>query len=276
MPDLQGFIDMHIHTSPDVRARKLDDINAARAAVGAGMAGIVLKSHVTQTADRAAIAQSLVPGIRVYGGLALNQSVGGINPYAVETALDLGVKIIWLPTISAQNHRAFHGEAGGISLIAENDSLTLEVIELLDLLCGKDVVLATGHISAKEIMTLIPVANEKGVMKLVITHPEVPWINLSIDQQSELLKYGVYFERCFASTFTIGGGIPLERITTAIDALGAESTIISTDFGAASLAEPVNGFQQYISKLSQAGFSADQIYRMGALNPANLLGMDGI
>ena len=99
------MIDMHIHGSPDVRPRVLSDIEIARQAAAHGMAAILLKSHVTITADRAALVEEAVPGIRVFGGLALNHPVGGINPYAVEAALQLGAAQIWMPTISSSAQR---------------------------------------------------------------------------------------------------------------------------------------------------------------------------
>lgn len=39
----------------------------------------------------------------MFGGITLNRQVGGINPYAVESALKLGGKVVWLPTQSARN-----------------------------------------------------------------------------------------------------------------------------------------------------------------------------
>ena len=46
---MQGIIDMHIHAAPDVRARKLDDLELMEASVQRGVRAIVLKSHNVQT-----------------------------------------------------------------------------------------------------------------------------------------------------------------------------------------------------------------------------------
>ncbi len=62
--DLSGFVDMHIHTAPDVRPRLLDDAEAAQQAAHAGLRAVVLKSHVTCTADRAALAENACPSCR--------------------------------------------------------------------------------------------------------------------------------------------------------------------------------------------------------------------
>src|SRR5947207_15545201 len=70
-----GVIDMHVHPAPDVFGRALTDIELATVARRKGMRGIVLKNHVTTTADRAQIAMEQVPGIEVWGGVVLNNSV---------------------------------------------------------------------------------------------------------------------------------------------------------------------------------------------------------
>ncbi len=49
----------------------------------------MLKSHASPTASLATLVERAIPGIRVFGGLALNDSVGGINPEPVKTAIAL-------------------------------------------------------------------------------------------------------------------------------------------------------------------------------------------
>ena len=80
---LAGVIDFHAHAGPDSRPRSLNDLEVARLAREAGFRGIVLKNHFTMTADRAALAMAQVDGLEIFGGVALNRSVGGINPEAV-------------------------------------------------------------------------------------------------------------------------------------------------------------------------------------------------
>ena len=40
----------------------------------------------------------------MFGSITMNRQVGGINPVAVEVALKLGAKVVWLPTQWAGNH----------------------------------------------------------------------------------------------------------------------------------------------------------------------------
>ncbi len=45
--DLSGVVDLHLHTGPDVRARRIDDLGAARAALTQRMGGVLFKNHHT-------------------------------------------------------------------------------------------------------------------------------------------------------------------------------------------------------------------------------------
>ena len=131
---LNDVIDIHIHTSPDVNPRRLNDYEAANAASKAGMKAIVIKSHHAMTADRAALVNELVEGIQIFGGLALNYAAGGLNPQAVETALRLGAKLIWMPTLDAKHFRSQIGQSDGISILMESCEVHSEIGQIVDLI----------------------------------------------------------------------------------------------------------------------------------------------
>jgi predicted metal-dependent phosphotriesterase family hydrolase len=52
-----------------------------------------------------------------------------------------------------------------------------------------------------------------------------------------------------------------------------ESTVLGTDFGQASNIHPVQGMQEYIRRLQEAGFKEKEIETMGIKNPKVLLGV---
>ncbi len=66
---LRGAFDTHMHISPDVVERSIDDISFAREFERLGMDGFVLKSHYGSTAERASVVRAAVPGINVLGAL---------------------------------------------------------------------------------------------------------------------------------------------------------------------------------------------------------------
>jgi hypothetical protein len=266
---------MHIHSAPDVRPRRLDDLEAARQAAGAGMRAILFKSHVTCTADRAVIAEKVVPGVHVFGSVTLNDALGGLNPAAAEAALGLGARVVWMPTISARNHILKHGgPQAGISLVTEDGRLQPALFDIFDLVKQHDAVLATGHVSVEESVVLVQAALAAGVHKVSVTHPEVPWVDMPARTQVELRDLGVVFERCYVSSLPAGGDVPFTRIVSDIRQVGVDSTVLTTDFGTATLPTPVDGMRAYLAALLTAGFSYQQIQLMAGENPAGLLGLD--
>src|ERR1022692_1704964 len=81
---LNGVIDIHVHSDPDSMPRSIDAIDAAKLAHARGERALVLKNHYESTASLAYIVRKVVPGIELFGGIALNRTVGGVNPAAVE------------------------------------------------------------------------------------------------------------------------------------------------------------------------------------------------
>lgn len=270
--DLGGLIDMHIHTAPDVRRRSCDDVEAVRAAKKAGMRAILIKSHVTLTADRAIMAEKVVGGMRVFGGLALNECVGGLNPTAVEVALKIGAKEIWMPTHSAAHELRQEGKDGSISIFTENGEIRPEVYEIVDLVHQANAILATGHISVEESVALVRLAHERGLRKIVVTHPEAPFIRMPAETQAEIVGKGVFFERCYVDTTpAMDCSVTIREIAATIRQVGVESTVLTTDFGLATLPLPVDGMREYLAKLTAEGFNLREIRCMAAENPAFLL-----
>src|SRR5258708_20051881 len=99
---VQGAIDMHCHFAPAAyRRRSVDCIELAEQARAEGMAGVVLKSHDYETAALAYAVGRVVPGLAVFGGLCLDRPVGGLNPWAMETACRLAAKALLLPPTPA-------------------------------------------------------------------------------------------------------------------------------------------------------------------------------
>ena len=109
---VRGAYDVHVHIGPDVVGRRIDDLSLARRFLEVGLAGFVLKSHYTSTAERASVVRAAVPGADVRGALALNRAVGGMNPLAVEIAGREGAHTVWMPTVDAENESIGRSEPG--------------------------------------------------------------------------------------------------------------------------------------------------------------------
>ncbi len=273
LPDyLEGAVDLHVHSAPDVDKRRFSDLELARSAKDAGMGAVLIKSHQNSTVERAWLVSQCVPGIRVYGGLVLNETVGGLNLAAVRLALELGARQVWMPTRSARNHRLYHGQPGGITILDEQGKLLTVVEEILLAMAKSDCILGTGHLSPQETSVLIDAAQKLGGSKILVTHPEWGPTYHSWEAQKELAtRAGVFFERCFVSTTHLCGCVPFETIERAIIETGVGRTILSTDLGQPETPPPAEGMRLYAERLRSAGFSVDQIRTMMQANPERLL-----
>ena len=108
---LEGAVDLHVHPAPSPLPRRMDAAEAARLARETGFDAIVVKSHHHSTVmDVLALEQAGATkgGARLFGGIALNGPVGGINPKAVDLALKMGGRIVWFPTIGSAQHIRHH------------------------------------------------------------------------------------------------------------------------------------------------------------------------
>lgn len=273
---LRGAIDVHVHSAPDVIERKANDITLVEQARAAGMRALVLKSHTFSTCERAYLLNCFYPDFKVFGGITLNDTVGGFNPKAVEAALKIGAACVWMPTKSAANHCRGLGHASGLTVADDGGAVRPEVKTILRLIADAEAVLATGHLAPEESRVLVEAALTAGVKRVSVTHPEWGVTNASVELQNELrtMGDGVYFERCLVSTQTdLRGHVPFEHIAEQIRAVGVGSTIIATDYGMPQYPTPVEGMKLYVERLRGADFTDHEIKIMCRDNPAALLGL---
>ncbi len=269
---LRGAYDFHVHSAPDVVPRRLDDMELARAARKEGMVGIVIKNHLFETAARASLARQEVKGIQVFGGIVLNETVGGLNPRAVEACLQLGGRVVWMPTVDARNHRERLGQSGGVTILDNKGRLLGPVVEILALIREWDAILATGHLSLEETSVLVKEAQARGIEKLVLTHPEF-WITRTpLEAQKELARQGVFMERCYYScTLKDGHRVSLQEMAHQIREVGPSSTILASDLGQKENPPPPRGFGIFLQSLLELGIKEKELETMVKENPRRLL-----
>lgn len=278
---LKGIVDLHIHSAPDVRARKLNDLELMEAAVSMGVRAIVIKSHHVPTVDRATLVNLVKEekygsssDFRMFGGIALNRFVGGINPWAVETALKLGGKVVWMPTNTAENHCRKEGKGNYVSCVKDG-KVADELKTVFELIRDYDVVLETGHISPVECFIVTEAARDAGVKKIVITHPEFHIVGMSLEDQKRIVRdYEVLLERVYAQP--IGGGVYKKNLSDNVEAMreiGCEHFIVATDSGQTQNPEWYHSIAEYIDYLYDAGFSQTEIDQMTKINPGRMLGI---
>jgi len=269
---LLDAIDMHVHGSPDVIPRKLHDIEIARKAKDGKLAGVLLKCHHCPTAARAYLAQQCVPGISIVGSIVLNRNVGGLNPFSVETEVKLGAKEVFFPTVSSANHIRFNkGDLRlAVPVTDTTGRLLPQVHEVLEVIAHTGVILGTGHLTPAESEQVIIAAQEKGIKKILVTHPEWEVTAMPVDQQARLAQRGVYFERCFYASNS-EQKLSAEEVARQIRTVGAQTTVLSSDFGQIFNEEPLQGFRRFIQTMLGYGITQGEIEVMVKTNPKWLL-----
>jgi uncharacterized protein DUF6282 len=292
---LQGAYDTHIHVGPDVVERKIDDISLARRFADLGMAGFILKSHYTSTAERAAVVRKAVPGIEALGAIVMNRAVGGMNPLAVEIAAREGARTVWMPTVDSVNESHEREAPSGakvpvwvklqldlreqgieiepVAVVDDGGALLPETREVLAMVARHGMLLATGHLSRDEIFAVVDAAIEEGVAEIVITHPEFPSQDLSQQDQAALAERGALLERCFTTPHT--GKIAWEDWIENIRAAGPEHSVLSTDLGQIFNPEVEDGMALMVDRLLDAGLHEEEVHVMAVENTRRVAGREG-
>jgi hypothetical protein len=291
---VDGFFDMHIHSAPAPFERIGDSVDIARWCAQGGLAGIVIKSHFESTISKAHHARREVvkdyPDFKVFAGIALNRGVGGLNPGAVEIALDQGAKVVWLPTFDAANHALVFGATGTYGFknltlpfqrsaayagftILEDGRLTQAARDVIDLVAAYDAVLATGHVSRDEIFAAVAYAKERKVGRIVVTHPEYYVPNLDDESIVRLAKDGAFMEFCAVSCGPMTPAASVERVKRLIDAIGPERAVIASDTGQPFSPRPPEALRVFAQCLFERGLAEAAVSRMAIDNPKRLLGL---
>jgi len=274
--DLNGVIDLHVHSGPDSMPRSIDAVDIVRSAKQRGLRAVVLKNHFEPTASLAYVAAKLNPGIQVFGGIALNRTVGGVNAAAVErmtrVAGGLG-RVVWMPTFDSENQVRLSGEARPSVPVAREGDLLPEVIDVLRLIAKNDLVLATGHSSPAETLLLVREAKRLGVKHIMVTHAIMPPIRMSPEQMKEAAKAGAFIEFVYNEVIGPRSVVSLADCAAAIRAVGVGSCVLASDLGQPHNPLHLEGLEVLFAELRAAGFSAAEIERMSKHNPAVLLGL---
>jgi hypothetical protein len=296
---LRGAIDMHVHCGPEAIPRKYHAKDIARLVQEFAMETAVIKSHFTYTSDWAVMAFKET-GIKIYGALVMNQHVGGINPYALGAALgpeeggEMFLKVVWMPTIHSpahiqrQRHQGYELDippewTGGRDVssamrLKEIDPVFIkpsEVLPRLDkiltMISDHNLVLATGHLSSEDTFFLVKRAREKGVRKILLTHPLYETTQLSIQDLKELVGPDIFVEHSYA--LHVIDHIPFEVMVQYIKEVGAQYSVLTSDLGQINMPPPPEGLLEFIDNLMKRGVTEDEIFCMIRDNPKYLLGL---
>jgi hypothetical protein len=288
---LQHAIDPHVHSGPSIAERSLDHLELVQQMSEAGFDAVVTKDHDYAGTATAQLISRHYPELRtkIFSSVVLNNVVGGMNPYAVEHCAAMGGKIVWMPTLAAENHLRWEKTANWVHpastqkmrpaapvpVLDDGGNVRDDVKEVLDVIAKNDMVLASGHIHVSETWKVFEEAQRRGVKRLVFTHPE-DIVGASLNDVQGIAAMGAAIEHSlamFLSKRKVEGRSP-EDLKRQIDAGGIENTILCSDLGQKGSMSPLEGFRKGVEMCMDLGYKDEDIHKMVATNTAKVLGLN--
>lgn len=286
---LAGAVDLHCHSGPAAMPRILDHHEAMMDCAAAGFRALVYKDHFYLGTPHAILLEKLFPdtGVQLFSGIALNNAVGGINPHAVDHAAKIGAKIVWMPTLSAENHIAqASGQAKSFPKTAQKmlDPIPLSALDangqvsdatkkVLDLIAEADIILAGGHLPVSELHLVFAEARRRGVKKMIVNHPTYV-VGCSDEDIRGLVGLGVSMEHSICM-FVEGRSKKYDpdKLKHLIEVAGVDRTVLSSDLGLMGSPRPVDGYRQIVEILLDLQMSEGDIRKLIGSNAAALLNL---
>ena len=282
---LDGAIDLHVHAAPSVFPRWGDGPAVAAASRDAGMAGVVLKAHEGSTVEAAAALAVTHAPLRTAGGIVLNRPIGGLNPAAADTALRLGARIVWLPTLDAGGHTAAYGTTGAypaqagarqgappLPVLDGTGAPAPELLEIMALVRDAGACLATGHVSANAVVAVQRHAGRLGLGRLLLQHPLLSVPGLDPDGAVELAAGGGIVELTYLSVSPMWRETTVAACAEVARRLGPDAVVLSSDAGQRHNPSPPEALRAFAQSVHEAGVPAAHVRRMLRETPAGLLG----
>lgn len=288
---LKRAIDPHVHSGPSIAPRGVDHLELVREYSAAGFAAVVTKDHDYSGVMTAALIAKHHPELstKIYSSIVLNNVIGGFNPYAVEHTAAMGGKIVWMPTLAAENHLRWEKTsnwvhpastqkmrpATGIPVLTTDKTLRDDVKEVLDVIAKNDMVLASGHLHVSETWLLFEEAKRRGVQRMTLTHPE-DIVDASLNDVKGIAGMGAFVEHSLCmfiegSKFKTRSG---EDLRHQIDAAGVDQTVLCSDLGQTGTISPLEGFRRGIRLCIDLGYDDAEIRKMVSTNTARMLGIE--
>ncbi len=290
---LKNAIDPHVHSGPSIAPRAIDHLDLVREMSEAGFAAVVTKDHDYAGVATAALITKHHPELRtkIFSGIVLNNVVGGINPYAVEHTAAMGGKIVWMPTLAAENHLRWEKTAkwvhpastakmrpaSPVPVLDANRRVLDQVKEVLDVIARNDMILASGHLHVSETWLVFEEAQRRGVKRLIFTHPE-DIVDASMNDVQGIAAMGAMVEHSLCM-FLEGSKFKTcseEDLHRHIDAAGVDHTILCSDLGQVGVFSPLEGFRRGVELCLKLGCADADIHKMVSTNTARVLGLEAL
>ncbi len=291
---LEGAIDFHHHGYPEIsfeQRTRMEDADEITIARGAGMTGLVLKSHMWPTVGRAYQLKQRVPGIEIIPSITLNFAVGGLNPLAIEAAGRQGAKMLFMPTWSAEhdieqggmsNHlkhfldRAIDDlkPSKGIRLTEPDGKLKSITKECLDVARQFEMVVCSAHVSPTESIALADGAKEFGIDEVIFSHPDSGSVGAKREEIRDMVQLGAVCEFCALGCLPMFQRIHPGEFVDILGEISAEKAILTTDYFFEWAPPASETLRMLIGTFLDLGVTEGDVRKMVRDTPARVLGWD--
>ncbi|MDT7789968.1 MAG: hypothetical protein QOF58_8387 [Pseudonocardiales bacterium] len=281
MPEpLARFVDLHHHAGADLYRRRRSVLATGRRYAELG-GWVVVKSHLGSTA--AAAWEARQDGLPVSGSVTLNDIGGGLETRTVERAVfehgDDGPRlVVYLPTLvgghaSRLNRVPFHPLMDVPALSGRRIRESLPAVrEILRAARDLPVVIATGHADRAEVLTVVDEAVSLGLDRLLLTHPTHPMCGLTQADLADLADVSQVYVELTALTRLLGHD-DSERFA---EVLRSHPRLVhSSDLGQPDQPDVDEWLELAGKWFAEAGLTTDQIARVTATNPTELIALRG-
>ena len=212
-----------------------------------------------------------------------------MNPYAVEHTAAMGGKVVWMPTLAAENHLRWEKTASwqhpastskmraasAVAVLDANRQVRDDVKQVLDAIANNDMVLASGHLHVSETWLIFEEAKRRGVTRMTLTHPE-DIVEASMNDVQGLAAMGAFVEHSLCM-FLDGSKFQTSQpadLGKHIEAAGVDQTVLCSDLGQTGVFSPLEGFRRGVKLCIALGYGDDDIRKMVSTNAARMLGLD--
>jgi len=286
---MENAIDCHAHGGSDPFNRLLLEDEIAFDYSKENMRAVVFKTWFTPSASRIQLVQKYLDQwaeqhetrpVEIFGGITLNQSVGGINPNAVKRCLGFpGFKYVWMPMVDSYHHRriVFDDWTGkGLRLLDDSGTVLPALTDVLKIAADNDLVVATGHFPYDpDHKAMLEEAKRVGVKRMEIIHPAHIHCKTSMAQMKEAASEGVklMLSGLGTTTFPLHETGPVYAVKM-IKEVGADNIVYGSDYGQIHNPPHVVGTRWLIKLLLSYGATKDEVRKVMQETPAKHLGLE--
>src|SRR6185437_3966836 len=124
----------------------------------------------------------------------------------------------------------YYAEGTGYTLDTGNKEKMDALRRALQVIADNDLILATGHFDHDETLTLVKIAHEMGIRRIIMTHPLFQATELEPETMARMWEqYGAYSELAFVNLAM--DNLTYEQYIEVIEAVGSKGVILSSDVG---------------------------------------------